>query len=951
MKDIAAFMAAISVLTLSFLTTSFSQPYIPRAERGNSNARRSSVIDTNNVRTTVFNFGYSGRTTVDLSQYPYEWPKGTGQDYIALNGILVGGKVRDDNDSLISIVDVPHFRSSPQGLSWNFEPVPEFQNPSSTSLARSDDPSTWPAVWPDKMGDTSDRGWPGSWNGILGKNKFIKGTEIYNHFADDGYSRYSYIPDTTDTTRKGIGIVVGRRVLEFTDSLIRDAVLFVDDIYNAGTKDILNAGTTYWIADLVGGDGDSNDDYAWINMTEGTAFFLDRDGLGNKFFGLQKVGAAGFAFLQTPHDIGMTRFQYLPAGAINFSTTGDDYFWNTFIRPPLDSTEYYNPGILRIGDYDGFASCGLFPLTAGTSERVVTAMVFGPDTTTVARIILYLKNLVAGGYAFSPVDVAIQSLQSDTAFHDTATIHWNAADNDPSLKIDLYLKQSPASPWTIFAHNLPNTGSYEWLTKSASDGVMNQIRIVAFDSTRLGQASFDGIFTVNHPDSLALPQVYLEKTLAGGRFVGIVDVGYIAGDADTTVALLTIIASADSLQHSDTVFSGYVKNGRGNYQLNTSALANSTNCSLEAIVTKGRLSAVDNVGPFTIDNPRYHVADADWRVSRSTVGTGIIEVHVVDTTQLNGHRYDIVFKSSPPDTVYDVVDSTISSVVLGSQKPGGMVESPMFDGIRLYVRNDTTNPRLGQNAWNSDSVEKIDVHRFRFGVSTGIVEMGDYVLRVGDVGMDTSLPLRLSSGHINIPLKAVNFTVFNKTTGRRVPFAFWEVDGNSGMLSASQAEQDLIILLTKDKNDSLVPSWQFQLVFDQSKLNPRPGDSVVILMKKSFIPGDTYSFTAMTHSGTMAVREGDEPRTYALYQNYPNPFNPHTTINFFLPKRNAVQLEIYNTLGQKIRTLHDGAMEQGLHSLVWNGKDGLGKEVSSGVYLYRILSGDFHQTKKMILIR
>lgn len=93
------------------------------------------------------------------------------------------------------------------------------------------------------------------------------------------------------------------------------------------------------------------------------------------------------------------------------------------------------------------------------------------------------------------------------------------------------------------------------------------------------------------------------------------------------------------------------------------------------------------------------------------------------------------------------------------------------------------------------------------------------------------------------------------------------------------------------------------------------------------------------------------PEKIALDQNYPNPFNPTTTIRFGLPVESKVTLSIYNTLGQKIRTLVSGVQRPGYHRATWNGTNRFGHQVSSGVYFYRIESKTGVQAKKMLLIK
>ncbi len=85
--------------------------------------------------------------------------------------------------------------------------------------------------------------------------------------------------------------------------------------------------------------------------------------------------------------------------------------------------------------------------------------------------------------------------------------------------------------------------------------------------------------------------------------------------------------------------------------------------------------------------------------------------------------------------------------------------------------------------------------------------------------------------------------------------------------------------------------------------------------------------------------------------NHPNPFNLSTIISFDLKEAAPVKIEIFNTKGQLIRVLVDESKAAGAYDVAWNGKDNLGRDVSSGVYLYKVQSGKYCNTKKMILMK
>jgi len=98
-------------------------------------------------------------------------------------------------------------------------------------------------------------------------------------------------------------------------------------------------------------------------------------------------------------------------------------------------------------------------------------------------------------------------------------------------------------------------------------------------------------------------------------------------------------------------------------------------------------------------------------------------------------------------------------------------------------------------------------------------------------------------------------------------------------------------------------------------------------------------------------RPDNLPGSFELFQNYPNPFNPSTIISFVLPRRQFVNLAVYNTLGQKVSTLVNEELSYGKHEVNWYGCDEYGREVAGGVYFYRLNAEEFTASRKMILLR
>jgi len=93
------------------------------------------------------------------------------------------------------------------------------------------------------------------------------------------------------------------------------------------------------------------------------------------------------------------------------------------------------------------------------------------------------------------------------------------------------------------------------------------------------------------------------------------------------------------------------------------------------------------------------------------------------------------------------------------------------------------------------------------------------------------------------------------------------------------------------------------------------------------------------------------PYKFELSQNYPNPFNPVTTISYTIPTRSDVAIEVFNIMGQKVRTLINETKSAGEYTIEWNGDNSNGSQVATGIYLYKFQAGDYIETKKMVLLK
>jgi len=159
-----------------------------------------------------------------------------------------------------------------------------------------------------------------------------------------------------------------------------------------------------------------------------------------------------------------------------------------------------------------------------------------------------------------------------------------------------------------------------------------------------------------------------------------------------------------------------------------------------------------------------------------------------------------------------------------------------------------------------------------------------------------------------------------------------------------------------------IPSFEAYSVYRDNELlatdltNPSFTDETPLVGEHIYYVCATYTTGVSEPSNAVTVSfstESDQttmPITM-LTGNYPNPFNPATTIAFYMARESHVTLEVYNTKGQRVAILVDGVCKVGAHKVVWNGCDTSGKSVASGVYFYRMVSDDYVEVKKMVMVK
>ncbi len=132
------------------------------------------------------------------------------------------------------------------------------------------------------------------------------------------------------------------------------------------------------------------------------------------------------------------------------------------------------------------------------------------------------------------------------------------------------------------------------------------------------------------------------------------------------------------------------------------------------------------------------------------------------------------------------------------------------------------------------------------------------------------------------------------------------------------------------------------------------GATDLVVLGRNMAGGPVGAFVFLnqhTPATAVTIETATVPSAFVLGANYPNPFNPATTIPLTLPaSAEAVDVTIYNVLGQPVRRVWNGSLAAGAHRLAWDGRDAAGKPVAAGVYWYRLQVDDQTHTRKMVKI-
>ncbi len=303
--------------------------------RGDEDLIARGIMDGNLIETNFRNHGELAR----WNDLPWGiWPRGIGGRHIDGVGIMVAGQVPGERlkwsrffpgaseDTTLNPVILTYRdfgkRLSPDGSLWGWTPLPGFMNVNrldpitgqrTPTPALSDDPTSWPQFWPDRLNNPDDPGWSGNWNGFFGRGVFNADLESFYVMDDFTDQEYAIDPETRrpnseygvfyassqDSTIGGMGLQTQVRLFQWANVLAEDLMFILYRITNVTNK----THSDLYLGQIMdyGLGNEEGDENAAFNPQQDVAYGWDQDGIGTRpTGGNYPLGYTGFAFLESP---------------------------------------------------------------------------------------------------------------------------------------------------------------------------------------------------------------------------------------------------------------------------------------------------------------------------------------------------------------------------------------------------------------------------------------------------------------------------------------------------------------------------------------------------------------------------------------------------------------------------------------------------------------------------
>ena len=372
-------------------------------------------------------------------------------------------------------------------------------------------------------------------------------------------------------------------------------------------------------------------------------------------------------------------------------------------------------------------------------------------------------------------------------------------------------------------------------------------------------------------------------------------------------------------------------------------------CNPHLVTTAGENGADAAQGSFTPGENYQEVVSIKFMsnpiLAKIQITSIVFDITATSTVDVNDLGTFRLFKDGGVKGTYEsLLDQEIASVdyesgtAVNFQGISPVLEVTGTNGAHVLVTIDiksgaNSDHTLGMRLQATDRITMVD--NVENGPRTAITK-------------DAFSPLGTS---IDYPLP-VTLSTFTATAGYGKIILSWVTTSeinNAGFYVMRAAEETGIY---NQMNNQIIQGYgntTMEHHYRYVDTNVEIGKTYYYKLYSQDFNGDIFQYPVVESIAALAI-----PETFALQQNFPNPFNPTTKITFSVPEEADVKLEIYNMLGQKIRTLVDGQYEAGVYEdVVWDATDNNGNLVANGIYYLVLVSKeqDFKQVRKMVFMK
>ncbi len=854
--------------------------------------RREGIMDGNKIRTVFYNYGSIGRPNSEPS---IEWPKGSNHGYAYEFGPIIGAQVVDVHGDTIPVFSealIDGGDRAPSGKVWGWQPLPMSLNASASTPAMSNDPSTWPQYTnPDNPfynpNATSDKDrflWPGV-DDTLGH--VSADLESFWLMDDRDNDEFEYYPFVNDSTRRGLGIQLSCRLMQFSASLSEDIIFYIIKIKNVSDKPLNKMVVGMFGDPHIGGPGDFSDDFAGFDKDINMVYSWDATGSSNDYgIPWSDLGWLGFKFLESPTDasgqqLGLTSMSAPVYGSTGGSPSLDDIMWEN-LRPGQSTT------IKQNSDNVFLFGSGYFSLQPGQTQRFSVAILLGhgqDDLFANAEIAQEIYDL---NYKFTkaPTPPKLTVVPGDK-------------------KVDLYWDAGSEESYDGFFNSYDFEG-YKIYRSTNGGQTWGQPITDAFGNVRRFKP-------MAQYDLIDGKKGFFPKEQYGTHF-------YLGKDSGLKHTFVdSNLINGVTYSYTVTAYdSGYASLG----------------------VQPAESNIVDGQNKIDVKPIASSAGykDAYTSIEHNTgFSTSQISFNILNPKVINNKDYQINFTEINNKTNFNIIDEQSGDTVISkSNKING--ETLIFDGLIGSVSNEKTIKIINASTgWSSGSQSTLNTEITLF--TGGVRYPRDLEIQFFDTISDTSL-------FFNIPVK---FQIWDVNENKKIDLILLDKDHNSilslgdeiipavQLANASQAKATWqITLLAPATGDTIMPI---------------AGDVYKISVTKPLEPIDNYKITTFNPTVDINKAKKDLlekvaviPNPYIVSSSFEVP--PPSVFSagrgerriYFMHLPNDCTIRIYTLNGELIRTIeHHTSIFDG--SEPWDLTTYEGLEIAYGIYVYHIDAG------------